>query len=133
MQFVPSLPECQVGMRKLYVTPKLVEKHKNCGVRIRTFKDFFNKEGAPCRNIYLEGEPGTGKSTFLQHIALQWSVRHLPTSEAESCVQRENDDDFEDMDKLNSIEFLFYLSLRNANEYCFYAVIIRDQLLKHIY
>jgi len=136
MPFVPSMPECQVAMRQLYVAPKIVEKSKennNDRVRIRTYKDFFNKEEEPCRNIYLVGEPGTGKSTFLQHIALQWSVCHLPTIEAESCVQREHDDDFEDIDALNRIEFLFHLSLRNANEYCYYVDIIREQLLKHIY
>jgi len=136
MPFVPSLPECQVAMRQLYVAPKIVEKYKenrNYGVRIRTFKDFFKNEETPCRNIYLEGEPGTGKSTFCQHMALQWSVCHLPTTKGESCVQHEYGDDFEDMDTLRRIEFLFHLSLRNANQYCYYVDIIRDQLLKHIY
>ena len=138
MPFVPSLPECQVAMRQLYVAPKIVEKNmykenRNDGIRIRTFEDFFKNKKTQCRNIYLEGEPGTGKSTFCQHMALQWSVCHLPTTKGESCVQREYDDDFEDIDTLRRIEFLFHVSLRNANQYCYYVDIIRDQLLKHIY
>ena len=66
-------------MRQLYVAPKIVEKDdkNNSEVRIKTFTDFLMKDGCLCKNIFIVGEPGTGKSTFTQNLALQWSELQL--------------------------------------------------------
>jgi len=73
MPFIPSMQEYEVPMRQLYVAPKIVEKDdkNNSEVRIKTFTDFLMKDGCLCKNIFLVGEPGTGKSTFTQNLALQ--------------------------------------------------------------
>jgi len=139
MPFIPSQPEHDVQMRSLYVPPKIVEKKqlrnvdRDNKIRIRTYTDFFMKDGHPCRNIFLTGEPGTGKSTFLQNLALQWSTCQRVGADRDIGAHSDVEGDFEDTDTLNRIEFLFHLGLRNANHYCDYVDIIRDQLLRNIY
>jgi len=81
MQYVPVLHEKEVNMDMLYVPPKIVHydryQSEKQHERVRTFKDFFMNKGEDCKNIFVVGEPGTGKSTFTQNIALQWSRLQL--------------------------------------------------------
>ena len=154
--FAPSRPENEVAMRQLYVAPKIVDKgqqpNKKSDNTVNTFNDFFKKEGSNCTNIFLLGEPGTGKSTFLQNLALQWSELHGQQEDIDrsdqlvakaehsysderrrSRVENKNEYGFQDMTTLEKIDVLFYVSLRDANKYCDYVDIINDQLLRNIY
>jgi len=135
MPFIPSMQEYEVPMRQLYVAPKIVEKDdKNKSeVRIKTFTDFLMKDGCLCKNIFLVGESGTGKSTFTQNLALQWSELQLQSVLVAGDTVGECDDDFKDKNTLNLIDILFYVSLRDANDLCSYVDIVRDQILVHIY
>jgi len=135
MPFIPSMQEYEVPMRQLYVAPKIVEKDdkNNKEIRIKTFTDFLMKDGCLCKNIFLVGEPGTGKSTFTQNLALQWSELQLQSVLVEGDTVVEYDDVFQDTITLNMIDFLFHLSLRDANGHCSYVDIVRDQLLRQIY
>ena len=122
-------------MRQLYVAPKIVEKDdkNNSEVRIKTFTDFLMKDGCLCKNIFLVGEPGTGKSTFTQNLALQWGELQLKSVLVAGDTKWKSDDNFLDNNALNMIDILFYVSLRDANDLCSYVDIVRDQLLVHIY
>jgi len=133
------MSEHEVSMRELFVTPKIVykdqkqtENRSNEEKVIRCFADFLESEGKRCKHIFLVGEPGSGKSTFIQYFALQWSKLHLlPSPDCSGDCHLE--DSFQDEETLRTIEFLFYISLRDANHYCSYEDIIQDQLLQHIY
>jgi len=135
MPFIPSMHEYEVPMRQLYVAPKIVGKDDktNSQVRIKTFTEFLMKGGCLCKNIFLVGEPGTGKSTFTQNLALQWSELQLKSVLVAGDTKCESNDDFQDKNTLNMIDILFYVSLRDANNLCSYIDIVRDQLLVHIY
>jgi len=135
MPFIPSMQEYEVPMRQLYVAPKIVEKDdiNNSQVIIKTFTDFLIKDGCLCKNIFLVGEPGTGKSTFTQNLALQWSELQLKSVLVAGDTKWKSDDNFLDNNTLNKIDILFYVSLRDANDLCSYVDIVRDQLLVHIY
>jgi len=135
MPFIPSMQEYEVPMRQLYVAPKIVGKDdkNNSEVRIKTFTDFLMKDGCLCKNIFLVGEPGTGKSTFTQNLALQWSELQLQSVLVAGDSVVESDDDFQDKNTLNTIDILLHVSLRNANGLCSYVDIVKDQLLVHIY
>jgi len=129
MPYLPSMTEHEVSMRELFVTPKIVYKGQK---QIRCFADFLESDGKRCKHIFLVGEPGSGKSTFIQYFALQWSKLHLlPSRDCSGDYHLE--DGFQDEETLRTIEFLFYISLRDANHYCSYERIIQDQLLQHIY
>jgi len=151
--FAPSRPEDEVTMRQLYVPPKIVDKgqkpNEKSDKQVNTFNDFFKKEGSLCKQIFLLGEPGTGKSTFFQNLALEWSLLHKHdetsrrdeneennTSRDDSTIEdnsTSDDDAFQDKTTLEIIDVLFYVSLRDANKYCNYFDIINDQLLQKIY
>jgi len=127
-------------MHELFVSPKIVLKdNKRAANRnseekeIRSFADFLSTEVSQCKRIYLVGEPGSGKSTFLHFLALKWSEQHIQPSSVDCRGNRPLDDGFQDNKTLQQIDFLFFVSLRGANNYCRYEEIIRDQLLKHIY
>jgi len=156
--FAPSRPANEVTMRQLYVAPKIVDKGQTPNDKtykqVNTLNDFFKKEGSPCKQIFLLGEPGTGKSTFLQNLALQWSELQVQQNDTEMGrpdqlvandehsssdhsikidAKDKNEDEFQYKTTLNQIDVLFYVSLRDANKYCQYEDIIYDQLLRKIY
>jgi len=127
-------------MHELFVSPKIVLKDKKQAAnrnseetKIRSFADFLRTEVSGCKRIYLVGEPGSGKSTFLHFLALKWSEQHIQPSSVDCRGDRPRDDGFQDRETLQQIDFLFFVSLRDANHYCRYEEIIRDQLLKNIY
>jgi len=138
LPYLPSMPEHDVSIQELFVTPKNVFKdckqatNENSGTRVISFADFLRKDGKRCKNIFLVGEPGSGKSTFMQFFALQWSDLHLPPSATDCGDDLPHQDDFQDKDTLRQIDFLFHVFLRDANHHCSYVEIIRDQLLRHI-
>jgi len=114
------MSEHEVSMHDLFVSPKIVikdpkhaENRNSKAKEIRRFSDFFTNDGHRCKNIFLVGEPGSGKSTFIQYFALQWSKLHLlPSPDCSGDCHR--GDGFQDQETLSQIEFLFYLSLRDA-------------------
>jgi len=153
--FAHSQPENEVTMRQMYVAPKIVDKaqkpNEKSDKQVNTFNDLFKKEGSLCRNIFLLGESGTGKSTFLQNIAVQWSELHVQQEDVgrsdrfianaeysssdkgeKRRAKDENDDGFQDKTTLEKIDVLFYISLRDTHKYCDYVDIINDELLQFI-
>jgi len=134
------MPELGIPMHKLFVSPKIVLKDKKQAANrnseekeIRSFADFLSTEVSGCKRIYLVGEPGSGKSIFLQFLALKWSEQHVQPSSVHCRGHPPHDDGFQDSETLQQIDFLFCVSLRDANHHCSYEEIIRDQLLKNIY
>lgn len=125
-------------MSQLYVNPKVVEidsdgesETKNMYIFlpsenifenlystddkiISTYQQIFLKNNIPKKNIYIQGEPGTGKSTFCLKLAMDWCDA---VTDAEMSEIRRNEN-FIDINFLTRFFFLFFISLREATELC---------------
>ncbi|XP_052231770.1 uncharacterized protein LOC127845103 isoform X2 [Dreissena polymorpha] len=62
----------------LYMSPKIFSMCKDKGVftqknkRVTKYKDVFQTDNKMNRRIFLQGEAGSGKTTFLGKLALEW-------------------------------------------------------------
>jgi len=136
-QYLPTRTDKYCGFRKIYVLPKLVKKdHRRIenkskevnGVTVTTYRDIFTHNNDLCRNVFVVGEAGSGKSSFSQHIALLWSEEN----KAAGAHHQSHDTKFTDIDTIQEFEFVFHVKLRDACDLCDLEEIIRDQLLSRL-
>ncbi|KAH3806471.1 hypothetical protein DPMN_134791 [Dreissena polymorpha] len=104
---------------------------------VLNYRDIFTKEGTPSQHIYLQGEPGTGKSTFCTQLLSDWCAAHSPvypdnkqSNESITEVQGTvNKQPFSDLNILRKYRFLFYVSLRDMRgSECNISRMITNQL-----
>ncbi|KAL4217607.1 hypothetical protein ACF0H5_022349 [Mactra antiquata] len=120
-----SLPLCPLledekgHMLDLYEIPKMhvvnyhnVEKHKTDKSRVepkevKTCKDLFHDGDKECKNIYLTGSAGVGKTSFCKFIALLWCKSKSNEQLADVDMQKY-------VDYLARFDFVFYVNLRDT-------------------
>ncbi|KAH3801245.1 hypothetical protein DPMN_154892 [Dreissena polymorpha] len=76
--------------------------------------------------VFVQGEPGMGKTTFLTKLALDWC----------DAVSEHNPDHrptFSDVDTLKEFRFFFQISLRDAKEQREVIEMIKTQIIDMIY
>ena len=136
--YIPTRTEKSCGFRDIYVLPKLVKKdHRQIaneskkvnGVTVTTYREIFPHNNDRCRNVFVVGEAGSGKSSFSQHIALLWSEENKEAG----AHHQSQDPHFIDVDTIKEFEFVFHVKLRDACYLCDLVEIIRDQLLSRLY
>jgi len=131
--YIPSCPHKDVDVRDIYVPPKILKKdhrqiNEDAGTTVKSFSDIFYNEKGRCKNVYVVGEAGSGKSLFSQNIALLWSQEGKVKDSKLST-----NGSFSDVDIIKNFEFVFHLSLRDSCQECDYVNMIRDQLLYKLY
>ncbi|KAH3807460.1 hypothetical protein DPMN_135800 [Dreissena polymorpha] len=117
----------------IFVPPKLTHiKLKKDGSRKKTRKAiqqynnlFFKHEKLNSR-VFIQGEPGIGKTTFLTKLALDWC------NEA-SLQDPDLKATFSDADTLKTFQFLFHISLRDAKGQRRVVDMIKTQIIDLIY
>ncbi|KAH3801192.1 hypothetical protein DPMN_154839 [Dreissena polymorpha] len=129
---LPLKEGCDKPIWDIFVTPKLIpvniEKdgsRKKTNSTIHQYKEIFynNKR---LKNVFIQGEPGMGKSTFLSKLAIDWC-------EAVSLHNSTHISTFSDIDTLKEFQLLFNISLRNANGQRDVIEIIKTQIIDFIY
>ncbi|KAH3801168.1 hypothetical protein DPMN_154815 [Dreissena polymorpha] len=129
---LPLNEGCDKPIWDIFVTPKLIpvsiEKdgsRKKTNSTIDQYKEIFynNKR---LKNVFIEGDPGMGKSTFLTKLAIDWC-------EAVSSHNSTHISTFSDVDTLKEFQLLFNISLRNANGQRDVIEIIKTQIIDFIY
>lgn len=75
--------------------------------QVYKYEDIFVCESKRVKNIYIRGEPGSGKSTFSKKLALDWSktVLKLP-------IENHPNDLFSDVKYLERFKLVFLVSLQ---------------------
>ncbi|KAH3873880.1 hypothetical protein DPMN_037120 [Dreissena polymorpha] len=128
----PLREGCDKPICDIFVTPKLIPiSIERDGSRTKTnntihhYKDMFYND-KKLNRVFIQGDPGTGKSTFLIKLALDWCEAvslHNP-----NCVLT-----FSDVDTLRDFRFLFHISLRDAIGQREVIEMIKTQILDIIY
>ncbi|KAH3786586.1 hypothetical protein DPMN_164693 [Dreissena polymorpha] len=116
----------------IYATPKIhrIKIEKN-GKRIKqeqvlTYTEIFYTDDKSNRRIYLQGEPGSGKSTFSARIVHDWShinqVSPAPPSSSDTTA-------FDDVLTIQKFKFLFLVTLRDSRCQTDVSQMIKKQLI----
>lgn len=111
----------------MYVPPKLSISDRKLGSDtgemqndITNYFDLFNRKGEHQKNIYIQGEPGIGKSAFARKLTIDWSKsihsKHLTVSTIPENVG--TNIQFRDIETLQRFNFLFLIFLRNCEKQC---------------
>ncbi|KAH3826250.1 hypothetical protein DPMN_128146 [Dreissena polymorpha] len=127
-------PSLNKHIQDVYATPKIRRmKIENDGRRtqqekILTYKDCFYRGDHLCRRTYLQGEPGSGKTSFAAKLLDDWCNMHESLNES-----TKEQTAFVDVDTLHKFKFLFFISLRDSREQTHLTHMIRTQLIYKIY
>ncbi|XP_053375423.1 uncharacterized protein LOC123533778 [Mercenaria mercenaria] len=123
----PLLEEEELPLLTFYVKPYMrrLEHHKiqKDEISVDLYRHIFYKGGQQCRNIYITGDAGIGKTALCQRMALLWCL-----AKAQSALDTDDESVQEDASMMDQFDFLFYISLRDTT-FCRIDDIIMHQLL----
>ncbi|KAH3786590.1 hypothetical protein DPMN_164697 [Dreissena polymorpha] len=89
---------------------------------VTQYKDVFLTDGKVNQRIFLQGEVGSGKTTFAAMMALDWCGK----APCEPHI-------FTDVNVLQEFTFVFHIALRNSFECYDVTEMIKDQIINCIY
>ncbi|KAH3820404.1 uncharacterized protein LOC127832627 [Dreissena polymorpha] len=119
---------------EIYATPKIHRIDiKKDGTRkkeeqINSYKEMFYRNEIANRRIYVQGEPGSGKSTFAAKLVYDWcnGIQPLSTALIKNTA-------FDDVMTISKFKFLFFISLRDVREQKTVTQMIKSQLVDRMY
>ncbi|XP_052214660.1 uncharacterized protein LOC127833435 isoform X2 [Dreissena polymorpha] len=134
----------------IYMPPKLqlMEKvkgtFKKTDTTITTYSKVFLKDGKYNRNMFIQGETGSGKSTFLAILVRDWCSISSKTSgkqfsqtdetyTADAYARLRPSDFFKDLKTLKVYTFVFHVTLRDSVNELNILEMIKKQILDEIY
>lgn len=124
----PLIPEEDAELSKIYVCPKIVIKEQDALPAlghlfspsqledetkvVSSYAKLLYRDKKLLRSVYIQGEPGIGKSAFCTKLATDW----CDALEYSSCATGSDKLDmyFNDLSTLSKFDYLFLISLRNA-------------------
>ncbi|KAH3734586.1 hypothetical protein DPMN_041025 [Dreissena polymorpha] len=117
----------------VYVSPKICSvdinpmgKRKNV-YQIGSYEELFYSSNKLNRKIFIQGEPGCGKSTFTAKMVLDWCIA---SNAATQETQRRR---FMDIEKLKIFKFIFYISLRDSGDQNEVVEMMKDQIIRKLF
>lgn len=131
MPLCPLRPDLDENLEDFYVQPKIIVKQVSKKVidsknvkqkRVLTYKDVF--EIGNIKNIYIQGDPGMGKSTYCTKLTLDWckyTANRLGTEEITDNERK--------MFNALQFDFLFLISLRESSDTCSVKEMINDAII----
>ncbi|KAH3723567.1 hypothetical protein DPMN_049358 [Dreissena polymorpha] len=128
-------PDIDVSLERIYVPPSIkalkrgqddihggseMDESSTMKSDVNCYKELLHRDGNPVNTIYIQGDPGCGKTTFLTKLVLDWCNAHsengASTKKKRKVTTRgkaSNRTGFSDLDTLRDYKFLFFVSLRD--------------------
>ncbi|XP_052250714.1 uncharacterized protein LOC127857964 isoform X2 [Dreissena polymorpha] len=119
----------------IYATPKMqrfdiasdgerVKKNK-----VLTYKElFYTDDTKSNRRVYVQGEPGSGKSTFAAKLVHDWCDENRPSTAAPN-----KNASFDDVLIIKNFQFIFFLSLGESRGQTEVTHMIKQQIIDTMY
>ncbi|XP_052245612.1 uncharacterized protein LOC127854590 [Dreissena polymorpha] len=139
----------QARLDDIYMPPdlQLMKKVKGSfiktGTQITEYMNVFLTDGEQSRHTFIQGEAGSGKSTFLAKLIMDWcsastrkSVEAFSTAETNSGDHDSRlkcDHFFKDLKILTSYKFIFHVTLRDSLHEFDILEMIKQQIIDSIY
>ncbi|KAH3697563.1 hypothetical protein DPMN_085066 [Dreissena polymorpha] len=126
----------------IYITPNLhlmsQTTLRNTEKQVTKYKDLLVNDDKSYSHIFIQGEAGSGKTTYCAKLVLDWCEPTTKTEYPKKCNSTEsrskNEDlDFNDVHVLKQFKFVFYVALRRSLEQNEITRMIREQLIDLIY
>ncbi|KAH3798101.1 uncharacterized protein LOC127839297 [Dreissena polymorpha] len=131
----PLLPSHVKSLMEIYASPKIVRiQEEQDGTRkkteqLYTYKEFFHSVEATGKYIFLQGEPGIGKSSFATKLVFDWckyTCNTAPQNTEENCT-------FNDTESLREFKFVFHIALRESRKERKVVKMIKKQIIESLY
>ncbi|XP_052787289.1 uncharacterized protein LOC128222353 [Mya arenaria] len=107
---------------KVYEDPKFTFKEKDKEYDLSEVNYIFrNKDGTMAKTIFVEGEPGSGKSSLCKMIVHEWCE-----------TKRDGRKEVKGRELLSQFEFVFYIILREAKKICQVKEMIFENIINRI-
>ncbi|KAH3798868.1 hypothetical protein DPMN_152471 [Dreissena polymorpha] len=119
----------------IYATPKIhrIEITKD-GKRVKkeqvlAYKELFCSDDSKSnRRLYVQGEPGSGKSTFAAKLVHVWCDGYRPSTAAPNV-----NESFDDVLIIQKFQFVFYIALRESRGTKDLTHMVKKQLIDTLY
>ncbi|XP_052234140.1 NLR family CARD domain-containing protein 4-like isoform X2 [Dreissena polymorpha] len=129
LTFSPLNDSVAAPLDDFYMQPniQLMKKDKGCfiktGTQILLYKNLFSKDSKlNQQTVFIQGEAGSGKSTFLARLVMDW------------CDSpKRSDNFFQDLKTLKDYKFIFLVTLRNSVQEFNIEEIIKQQVIDSLY
>ncbi|KAH3808667.1 uncharacterized protein LOC127834048 [Dreissena polymorpha] len=143
------LNECiREKLGDIYMPPKVQLMTGNkwsfqkTGVHITKYKNMILTDGKLNEKIFIQGEAGTGKSTFIAKLAIDWCCITTQVTEqlqsdtitiADTATPTKGSTFFQDLKTLQLFKFVIVIKLRNSVKQLEISKMIKTQLIDLMY